>query len=91
MRLSFKDIQRADADWPRWIAGVFAALILIGALFEVSGRHPAVAVGGIVLLLAVVWPLRQRQLRRRLEALRRQNVDGPSEADDVRGAGPSDN
>jgi hypothetical protein len=66
MRLSFNEIAAADVDWKVWVLPAVIAVVLLGAQVEVTGHNPVVAVGGFIVLLAIVVPIRRRQLRRRL-------------------------
>ena len=72
MRLRFNEIAAADVDWKVWVLPIILAVVLLGVLVEVTGHNPVVAVGGFVVLVAIVVPIRRRQLRRRLEQLERQ-------------------
>ena len=66
-RLTCRQIQAIDnKDWPKWVVPGFIALVLVGAVFEWSRENPVVAVVGIAFVLAIVLPIRQRQLRRRI-------------------------
>jgi Flp pilus assembly protein TadB len=71
MRLRFNEIAAADVDWKVWVLPIILAVVLLGVLVEVTGHNPVVAVG-VVVLVAIVVPIRRRQLRRRLEQLERQ-------------------
>jgi len=66
-RLTYRQIQAIDnKDWPKWVIPGFIALVLVGAGFEWSHESPVVAVVGIAVILAIMLPIRQRQLRRRM-------------------------
>jgi len=76
MRLRFNEIAAADVDWKVWVLPIVLAVVVLGALVDVTGHNPAVAVGAFVVLVAIVVPIRRRQLRRRLAELERRKRDG---------------
>ena len=77
MPLSFKDIQAADKDWPKWLLPGVILLAVLGGVFEASGQNPVVAVVGLAIIAAIFIPIRLRQLDRRLaERKARKGDDG---------------
>jgi Flp pilus assembly protein TadB len=76
-RWTYAQILKADwKDRPYWIVGGVVVLGLLGGVFQWAGHSPWVAVIGIIAILAVALPIRERQIRRRLEEMERNERDG---------------